>query len=1215
VGLLIPDTYEWITRKLWAGAEASARQRGANLICFVGDRLHEPPHPANVIYDLVGRESLDCLVIWADFLGSEVGPAPVADLCVRYGSLPTVSVRVPVAGLPSVQVDQRPLVRALVDHLIDVHDCRRFVFVGPHEVHEPSKDACRKLAERLTERGLGLKPEHVMYLEDVLARGDQSTARGFHDLNRRYDVTTYTSNAMGVLLDERRLVPGVDFDAVVTSCANASIAVMQTLQERGIQVPGQVAVVGITDTEATQAFDPPLTVAQMPWEELGAKAVEVALNQAAGREVEDCVLVAGELIVRQSCGCISPPVAEVKEAVPTIRAARPGQDAREHLRNNKPQVLTDMVQPLVRQGLSAQVAAERAGRVLDAFRAAIAAPAQGYTASSDAFVRVLEQALQSGKGTADASAWHGALSVLRKSVLQVPAGDVELLKRAEDLFQEARTAIGEATKRAQMWQRLQAKQEAEAIRQAGAALATTATVEQVAEALEKWLPRLGIQRCYLSIYVDPTSPTEQARLLFAYGQGARIEPDKQARLFAPRSLVPDDLLPRSRFSLVASPLYFGNESFGFVLFDAQPQSGAVYEALRVQVSCGLMGAILNQRAGQAQQEAEEANRLKSLFLSNVSHELRTPLSIIVARTEMLLQELPAYQPALPESIRDELELIRVTSRQLDHLLGDVLDLGRGQVGRLTLAQVPLPLSEVIEQVAVAGERMARDKGLAWRTELPERLPWVNGDAARLRQVILNLLSNAVKFTDQGEVVLRVEVGAEEAVVRVSDTGLGIPPGECEQIFDEFRQSSRTAGKRAYGGIGLGLAITRRLVEMHGGRIWATSAGERGGGTVFSFTLPTRPEPPLRLSADRESTVLLVTERAGQGTRVRQHLEAQGFAVEETGMADVKDWLGHVLGAPPGAVVLDIEPATERGWELMRALKAHPHTHDVPVVFYTLLEQQRSGSVLALDYLTKPATPEALTRALDRQGMACDASQTCTVLVVDDAPLIVDLHAQIVRQRLPHSRVLAAQNGREALAIMAQERPDLVLLDLMMPEMDGFAVLEAMREQESLRDVPVIVLTAQNLSPQAMERLSSGVAAVLMKGLFSEKETLAHVEAVLSRSRRLGSETQRLVRRAMAYIHEHYAEPITRQDIAQYVAVSEEYLSKCYRQEVGVTLVAYVNRYRLKRAKDLLEQGEKSVTEIALEVGFSSPSYFSRVFRQEVGITPSAYQQGRRPTDV
>jgi len=186
------------------------------------------------------------------------------------------------------------------------------------------------------------------------------------------------------------------------------------------------------------------------------------------------------------------------------------------------------------------------------------------------------------------------------------------------------------------------------------------------------------------------------------------------------------------------------------------------------------------------------------------------------------------------------------------------------------------------------------------------------------------------------------------------------------------------------------------------------------------------------------------------------------------------------------------------------------------------------------------------------------------------------------------------------------------LDLMMPEVDGFKVLEAMLRREITRDVPVIVLTAQSLTETEMARLQHGVVAVLEKGMFSSSEVLAQVEATLARSKRLGSETQRLVRQAMAYIHRHFAEQITRSDLARHVAVNERYLTHCFQQELNVSPVSYLNRYRVRQAKGLLEKGSRSITEVALAIGFTDISYFGRVFRQEVGISPSAYQHGQRP---
>jgi YesN/AraC family two-component response regulator len=224
---------------------------------------------------------------------------------------------------------------------------------------------------------------------------------------------------------------------------------------------------------------------------------------------------------------------------------------------------------------------------------------------------------------------------------------------------------------------------------------------------------------------------------------------------------------------------------------------------------------------------------------------------------------------------------------------------------------------------------------------------------------------------------------------------------------------------------------------------------------------------------------------------------------------------------------------------------------------------------------------------------------------------LDLHTHIV-QLLPGTyRVLKARNGREALATMREVHPKLILLDLMMPELDGFGVLEAMQADETLRHIPVIVSTAQVLSEADLARLNRGVTSILGKRLFTETETLEHIKTALERSKKLGTETQRLVRKALAFLHEHYTEPISLETTAEHIHVSKQYLARCFPQEMGITLVSYLNRYRVNQAKMLLEIEEKTVTDVALEVGFSSSSYFSRVFRQETGTSPSEYRQTLR----
>jgi AraC-like DNA-binding protein len=362
----------------------------------------------------------------------------------------------------------------------------------------------------------------------------------------------------------------------------------------------------------------------------------------------------------------------------------------------------------------------------------------------------------------------------------------------------------------------------------------------------------------------------------------------------------------------------------------------------------------------------------------------------------------------------------------------------------------------------------------------------------------------------------------------------------------------------------------------------------------------------------KQTVLMLTEQSGRGKNLRQYLVRQGFEVQVLSLDSTADWSQRWLASPPGAVILERGMASEQGWEILKVLRENPLTQHIPVLFYSLEEERDSGSLLNLDYLTKPMNMAELARALERQGLkAVEGQDRKAILIVDDEPGILEMHVRIVKTWSPECRVWKARNGREAVEMIRMERPDLVLLDLMMPELDGFGALEMMQSDEMSRDIPVIVLTGQVLTQEDMVRLNRGVTNVLKKGLFSIEETLTHVEAALARNKQLGSETQRLVRKAMAYIHEHYTEPISLKDVAGSVGISKEYLARCFHQETGVTLVTYLNRYRIGQAKARLEAGEKNLTEIALEVGFSSGPYFSRVFRQEVGMSPSEYRQAGR----
>jgi len=667
------------------------------------------------------------------------------------------------------------------------------------------------------------------------------------------------------------------------------------------------------------------------------------------------------------------------------------------------------------------------------------------------------------------------------------------------------------------------------------------------------------------------------------------------------------------YRLALLPLIIEGGLSGFVAFDAAylEPCGLIVRHL----AAAFRNSQLYAAAEEGRQLAEEANRLKSRFLSTVSHELRTPLNLIVGLSEMLLRDRNSIAEVSATAAQD-LERIFANAQHLSQLIGDVLDLASSEAGQLRLYYEPLDLAEILQSVVATGAQMAREKGLAWHAQLPAAGPWVRGDRTRLRQVALNFISNAVKFTEHGSITVELSITGDAVTFVVSDTGPGVPRADQQQIFDEFRSSARTTD-RGYGGLGLGLTICKQLIERHGGTIGVRSSGEQDGGATFFFTLPLlaangpHAEYAPELPADRLPVVFL-SEREDQGGHLGALLDERGFDVQVQRIDAQSDWLPRLVAAPPGALILDEPLATRRGWEILAVLKRHPATAQLPVLMYAFDPHDDRGGLLELEYLLKPLDREQLAHALEQQRVWDDqAPGARTILLVDDDLDTLALHARLIQEQLAECRVLQAHNGREALALIEQIRPNLVLLDLMMPELDGFGVLEAMQARESTREVPVVVLTAWALSEEDMARLNAGVAAILGKGLFSANEVVGHIASALEHHHKLKNATRLLARRAVAFIQAHYADSITRDQIADHIGVSPDYLTASFRREMAVTPIAYLNRYRISRARMLLETSQHSITDIALDVGFTDLANFSRAFHREVGMTPNAYRRAKQ----
>ncbi len=1168
------------------GIQVAARQRGCNLLlaCGVGHRGDYRPddvHPAWPIlmrdtdFVPVGPWNTDGLIVLPP-LRSEVRSQYLQELI--DSGFPVVFVSPGEKG-PTLVFDNEDGIRQAIAHLVE-HGHERIAFIaGLTEGSSDSEYRLNAYKSVMAEYGLDTDPR-------LVAAGGFYTPGGYRAM-------------------QQIMASGVPFSAVLAFNDESAIGAMQALRESGRRIPEDVAIIGFDDRLEALAQIPPLTSVRQPLVEVGYQALELLLKYIRKeKDRPEMIRVPAQLAIRKSCGCR--PGGETLSD-PALLAAAGGMDA----------PAAHRLATAMQAALPAKERSLGSGEV----RAYCQRLAEALLASLDLrdpefFYAVLVEVLMRVESAdEDPHDWQAVISVLQQN-LPALLPDPLLKAGAEEMLHQARIVISESAQRRYIRNVVLQSEITDQLGRMSARLHTAFDESHIFEILGEVLPRFGIQHAHVAFFEPEekdNDPVAWSRLRTLAGAvGTQSAPERfPSRAFPPRNLNPTD----TPFQLVLLPLIIREGVSGYMVFDADRLEPCA--AIVRQVESALRSARLYQDAAEGRRLAEEANRLKGGFLSMVSHELRTPLNLIVGLSEILMREPGPDQLPLPVPYWQDIKRIHGSAQHLGWLIRDVLDMASSEAGQLRLAYEQVDLSVELRAVAEVGEQLAREKGLEWQADIPAELPAIWGDHTRLRQVILNLVSNAVKFTARGSASLSAEARDGEVIVSVTDTGLGIALEEQAVIFNEFRQSERTMA-RGYSGMGLGLAICKRLVELHGGTIGVRSSGEEGAGSTFYFTLPVwgRPDAALHQqqaefpTGNAQRSVLVLSANASSIQRVRDYLTRQGFQVEALLVESNADLRSRLLESPPGALVLDLNLASERGWEILRLLKSSPATLDAPVLFYSLSMENGAGSWLEMDTLTKPVSMDELAQALARQGLLAGDEEK-TILIVDDDASIREMNARIVQAQSANHRVLKARDGREALEIMRHRPVDLVLLDLMMPELDGFGVLEAMREGELTRDIPVIVLTAKLLTEVDMLKLNSGVATVLEKGMFSVDETLAHIEEVLALNHKLGSEAQRLVRKGMAYLHEHYSESLTRDSIARYVGVSEDYLTRCFQQELRMPPMTYLTRYRINQAKGLLAAGGMSVAEVAAAVGFSGEVYFNRVFRREVQVTPGAYRRGQR----
>ena len=503
--------------------------------------------------------------------------------------------------------------------------------------------------------------------------------------------------------------------------------------------------------------------------------------------------------------------------------------------------------------------------------------------------------------------------------------------------------------------------------------------------------------------------------------------------------------------------------------------------------------------------AEQANRAKSAFLANMSHELRTPMNAIIGYSEMLQEEAEdlGQQDMIPD-----LERINAAGKHLLSLINDILDLSKIEAGRMDLYLERFDLSATLDEIVSTVSPLIEKNANTLDIDVPGDLGAVRADLTKLRQALFNLLSNAAKFTHNGEITLVAKREHRPAgdwiSLSVRDTGIGIAADKIQILFEEFRQADDST-TRNFGGTGLGLAITRRFCEMMGGNISVDS--HPGEGSTFTIHLPAEVNaleaaratskqdsdpgadeitPVSGQSSPDAHTILVIDDDASTCDMLRRTFEKAGYNVVVATRAE--EGLKQARACKPDAITLDVMMPGMDGWSLLRTLKADAELMHIPVIMLSMVNDKGMGySLGAAEYLTKPVDRNRLLPLLEKYTHHESAGQ---ILVVDDNP-----EDRLMLRRMLEGEgwtIAEAENGKTALASVAESLPDVVMLDLMMPVMDGFQFLHEFRKEEVWLQVPVVVLTAMDLDEHELAELSVNVETVIRKAEMSPEKLLDHI---------------------------------------------------------------------------------------------------------------------------
>ncbi len=1092
LGFLVDSLLSRYQGRLLNGAIRAAERRGAHVIGFQGSFLNREadhqPFDGSFLYELAGPGAVDGLVVVSNILASVVGIEQLRSFCARIG-VPVVSVG-ELPGFPQVCIDSQAALTAAISHLVKVHGRSKLAFIRGNPGNPESAERERVFRGALAALGVPID-ERLMLPGTFLEGSGASAIRG---------------------LFEQRGVDAASVDGVVAANDQMAVGAARELRALGLRVPDDVALIGFDDDDHARGNSPPLTTVAQPIERVGEVAATMLLDRLSGGVAPERVTLTAEVVLRRSCGC--------------SHAQSEPQDSTlaEGLEVALARARKDLVKPLAQLVTSSAVEGG-VDAVLQALNAASEAEA---TQALSGFERAVLDSCEAGLAPLY---WEDVLNALQRVVERARKAPGHGPSSAAQRVERARLLMSDVAARIYSLERLYEVQRANAVRVLGSALACVRSLPAVAQAIDAGLPGLGVTFCRVCLFVEG-SERSLSRTVAEYASSARSEllqdagrlwrslpgstppsgppkHDRSAPFPTQQLFGPAPIATPKALDFLVYPLVFAERALGYVVFDAPKRIERAW--LLENVAGHLSGAVYTlaraDELREARALAERASAAKSEFVAMMSHEIRTPLTAIHGHLELCLKT------ALSPEQQSHVTRAQTSSRSLLRIVNDILDFSKIEAQRLELEVVPFALEEVLEQLSGTFAAAAARKNLELVFDVHPDVPLrLEGDALRISQILLNLVGNAIKFTEHGSVVVTMKRGEDPAQpgtieLSVRDTGIGMSSEELARIFSPFTQADSSMTRR-YGGTGLGVSISKRLVEMMGGVLEATSTKDVGSLFRFCLTLRAveRPESqaPGVLSGLRVLVVEACQPQADALTRILGN-RVEEVRVCTNGSAALSAFRNALSAGRAFDVVLVASalPDTDGAALIARFRRALSAVELTALAlgpseaeFWGTPALRQAGATATI---AKPFHAQGVARAIARaraqdRGMRRSSIALATsalapperrlqglrVLVAQDDPVGLEL----IKSLLEHwgASVTLVKNGREAVEAARGQCFALILLDLQMPELDGFGAARAIRADDAA--AIIVALTASGREEDRQRADAAGMDAYIRTPLES-----------------------------------------------------------------------------------------------------------------------------------